>query len=640
MRRLLTIVGLVCSCFLAGPGLAAQQWTPIGPDGGDVRKLVRDPHSNRILLTTSTGRIFESLDSGISWLRLAQIGQTDDYVIDGLIFHPSRPKLVYAAAWNLSDAYKGGVFRSTDGGATWRPLPQMRERSVRALAMAPNNPKVLIAAGYDGVYRTTDGGERWSLISPPEHADLRNFDSIAIDPIDSEVVYAGTWHLPWKTTDGGLTWNVIKNGIVDDSDVFSIIVDPQSPQTVYASACSGIYKSENAGEQFRKVQGIPFSARRTRVLKQDPSDPNIVYAGTTEGLWKTNDAGHSWTRMSATNLIINDVLIDPDNSHNVMLATDRAGVLASRDGGQTLVAHNKGFSHRQVTAVLVDKDDPATIYAGVINDKEFGGVFVSHNSGDTWQQMSAGLNSADVFTLRQSGTKELIAGTTRGLFIYRSANKDYRWQQLNASTLDAFVHDLDIAGDRWLAATNRGLFLSKDNGASWSGGAPLGERDFTFVRAINGLTVATSSHSLLVSSDNAGTWTRSALPANVNVISSVTVSDEGSGTIFLGTREGAYRSLDRGQSWEFLPQLSVNNVTGLIYDATAQRLLAASSTSSAIYESRDNGKTWKGTDAGWQLQRIYPANGYFLATTAFEGIVAQPLPEKKSVETAIVGGGN
>ena len=269
-------------------------------------------------------------------------------MIDGLIFHPSRPKLVYAAAWNLSDAYKGGVFRSTDGGATWRPLPQMRERSVRALAMAPNNPKVLIAAGYDGVYRTTDGGERWSLISPPEHADLRNFDSIAIDPIDSEVVYAGTWHLPWKTTDGGLTWNVIKNGIVDDSDVFSIIVDPQSPQTVYASACSGIYKSENAGEQFRKVQGIPFSARRTRVLKQDPSDPNIVYAGTTEGLWKTNDAGHSWTRMSATNLIINDVLIDPDNSHNVMLATDRAGVLASRDGGQTLVAHNKGLDRKSV----------------------------------------------------------------------------------------------------------------------------------------------------------------------------------------------------------------------------------------------------------------------------------------------------
>ena len=61
------------------------------------------------------------------------------------------------------------------------------------------------------------------------------------------VIYAGTWHLPWKTTDGGATWTSIKQGIIEDSDVFSILVDPKQPKVVYLSACSGIYKSEDGG---------------------------------------------------------------------------------------------------------------------------------------------------------------------------------------------------------------------------------------------------------------------------------------------------------------------------------------------------------------------------------------------------------
>jgi len=101
-------------------------------------------------------------------------------------------------------------------------------------------------------------------------------ESIAIDPGDPRIIYAGTWHLPWKTTDGGQHWNSIKEGVIEDSDVFSIIVDPKEPKVVYASACSGIYKSENSGGRFKKVQGIPSTARRTRVLMQDPNHLETV----------------------------------------------------------------------------------------------------------------------------------------------------------------------------------------------------------------------------------------------------------------------------------------------------------------------------------------------------------------------------
>src|SRR5207237_22260 len=150
-----------------------------------------------------------------------------------------------------------------------------------------------------------------------------------------DIIYAGTWHLPWKTINGGATWHSIKTGIIDDSDVFSIIVDRTDSAVVYASACSGIYKSESAGDSFRKVQGIPASARRTRVLHQDPLQPDTVYAGTTEGLWRTTDAGASWKRITPANVIVNDVLMDPQRPGRVLVATDRGGVLASSDGGAT-----------------------------------------------------------------------------------------------------------------------------------------------------------------------------------------------------------------------------------------------------------------------------------------------------------------
>ena len=226
------------------------------------------------------------------------------------------------------------------------------------------------------------------------------------------------------------TWVNIKEGIIDDSDVFSIIVDPGNPRLVYASACSGIYKSTSAAEltsnpeqcrqgiecRFRKVQGIPTTARRTRKLMQDPSDPNTVYAGTTQGLYRTRDAGAQWSRLTGGDLIVNDVFVDPRNSDHVLLATDRGGVLRSEDGGASFEASNEGFSARQISAYTQDPRSAATLYVGVVNDKETGGVFASHDGGVRWQQQSAGLGGRDVFSLLATVDGNVLAGTGHGIF--------------------------------------------------------------------------------------------------------------------------------------------------------------------------------------------------------------------------------
>ncbi len=139
----------------------------------------------------------------------AHLGPGDDYVFDHVVFDPTNPATVYAAAWGLFDDNDGGVFRSDDGGRTWRELMGVHGKSIRALAMAPSDHNTLVIGALDGVFRSRDGGATWERISPENpisienHSSLKNFVSVAIDPQNPDIMYAGTRHLPWKTTNGG-----------------------------------------------------------------------------------------------------------------------------------------------------------------------------------------------------------------------------------------------------------------------------------------------------------------------------------------------------------------------------------------------------------------------------------------------------
>src|SRR5574340_147226 len=246
---------------LALPLGAAAQWVSLGPEGGDVRSLSYDPRNpDRIYLGTSAGQLYVSSDNGARWTRFASFGEGSDYVLDNIAVDPGDSNTLYVAACSDENAH-GDLFRTRDGGRSWQALPALHGKSIRAFALAPSDPRILVAGALDGVFRSRDGGDTWERISPAGHPEIKNIESLAIDPRHPDTIFAGTWHLPWKTTDGGRSWYSIKKGVIDDSDVFSIIVDPANPSVVYASACSGIYKSENGGEEFRKIQGIPATAR-------------------------------------------------------------------------------------------------------------------------------------------------------------------------------------------------------------------------------------------------------------------------------------------------------------------------------------------------------------------------------------------
>ena len=672
--------------MLASAGAANQgsDWALIGPDGGNVRSLTYDPTDpSHILLGTSASQVFVSHDGGNTWAAFSHLGTSDDLVIDHIVFDPTNPKVIYAGGWGLYHDDEGDVFRSEDGGLTWKALPGAHGKSIRALSMAPSDHNVLVIGALDGVFRSMDAGVTWQKLTPDNpdvaanYSTMKNFVSVAIDPTNPDIVYGGTRHLAWKTSDGGKSWKNIHDGMLDDSDVFSIIVDPKVPSRVYASACSGIYKSDNGADLFHRVQGMPHSAIRTRVLKQDPVRPSIVYAGTTGGLWKTTDGGTRWTLVTAADVIVNDVLIDPRNPERVLLATDRGGVLASNDGFAKYQSSNRGFSHRMVGAVIPDRKDSNRLYVGIVNDKVHGGLFTTSDVGKTWIQVSRGLGDRDILSLQQADNGTIYAGTNHGIFYLSSLSGTWtpanmyngpvpEWQKKeepppapakpptskskatagkgSASkskkttaaakkvpvevpipiAIAPRVRSIQITDQAWYAATNEGLFISVDGGKKWYGTPVEGESDFIAANDYpdGTLTLATIKRAF-ISRDAGRTWAEVKLPYYVTGLYNFTMTPDSA--LWLAAREGAVQSTDAGKSWtHVLSGMPSKHVLGIKYDSELQRLIATAMESRGVYLSNDKGKTWiRSPEASFSIRSAMGYQDQLLAISWHNGLLLQ-----------------
>jgi photosystem II stability/assembly factor-like uncharacterized protein len=661
-----------CGILLVAAFLTAQaravSWFALGPYGGDARSFAVDPQNQQhLFLGTATGWVYESTDGGDTWNRIAQVGKRNDLVIDHILVDARNPKRLMVGAW-IVDRPDGGLYISEDGGKNWYDQAEMRGQSIRALARAQSNPDMLVAGTLQGVFRSMDDGKHWKQISPPGSMEIHEIESVAIDPMDPNVIYAGTWHLPWKTSDGGQTWANIKKGIIDDSDVFSIIVDPKQPNIVYASACSGIYKSQNAGAEFsggvgiNKGQGIPTSARRTRKLAQDPERLDTVFAGTTEGLYRSVDAGQKWLRLTGPDVIVNDVFIDPKDSNHVLLATDRAGVLASSDGGVNFHPSNNGFSARQVTSYTADAAEGGALYVGVVNDKQTGGVFQSRDGGVKWSQQSDGLNGRDVFSLVSTSDGTLLAGTGHGVFrldggtwsdssglagaaaappkpvhltpepttkqaksAKQSAPKPAAPKPVApvpAVRMDDIVYALANAGDGIYAGTEIGLMRGDATGRNWAAVASLQMPDTRFVAVQGPMVMAAGLNRIALSMDKGASWDAVALPADLTQISAMAIDELKN--LWVGGREGVYYSTDYGLKWKQLRNLYLTEVNGIYFDPVGHRVMVTSSNSTVAFAAHLPDYKVSYWETGWHLRFIRPVGDHLIGATLFDGMVVQP----------------
>lgn len=626
-------------------------WEIVGPAGGDVRVVAVDPRNkDHLVASTLDGQVHASYDAGRTWALLASLNKSQ-LVVDDLDFDVKDSNILYAAGHRHKDP--GGFFKSVDGGRTWKESKQMSMESIHAMTQSTKNPNMIVLGAVSGVWASYDRGETFKKIIREE---IPTVDSLAIDPRNPEVIYAGTWWRMYKTTDGGTSWRLIKNGMIDDSDVFAIDIDARNPDHIIASACSGIYESFNMGENWKKIQGIPSQSRRTRDILQNPGRPGTFYAATTEGFWMSSDGGSSWSITTGKDLEINSIAVHPSDPDRVFIGTNNFGIMVSNDGGRNFRSGNGNFTSRFTYTISVDVERSNRLYATTHNTATGGGfIFFSDDGGVSWNRSTNfDFIKNSPFALVQDKINPMMLYMAASSGIFRSADRGITWNQVVGpkiqpkapartsapvksggpsstaggitrttvkppsptvpantfvGTLSERVKVLSRTEDGrsgLLAGTDRGLYRSYDPGKGWEK-LSLGFGVDANIQAIyvnpaapQRIVVGTASSGLIISEDAGRTWTRSDTVMTGIPISSISGDPTRPERIFVGSTQTFYVSRDGGR--RFIRRggnLPLGNYTSIVVNPKAPDEVLISSAledDGGMYFSNDSGWTWRRVD--------------------------------------------
>jgi photosystem II stability/assembly factor-like uncharacterized protein len=334
--------------------------------------------------------------------------------IDDVAVVESNPNIVYVGPAT------GGVWKTTNNGTTWEPLFDKESNpSVGDIAIAPSDPSVIwVGTGEpnnrqssswgDGIYKSLDGGKTWKNMGL---AATKHIGRVVIHPRNPDVVYvAALGHLwgpnpergVYKTTDGGKTWTQVLK-INDNTGVSDIAMDPVSPDTLYAAAYErrrtpfgfngggpdgAIYKTTDGGATWKKLtKGLPYENGGDvgRIgLDIYRKDPNIVYAIVQHekgGTFRSEDKGETWKKMGDTDprpSYYSQIRIDPNNDLRIWELG--APMYFSEDGGKTFTTRRWQKIHSDFHAMWIDPADSGHMIVGCD-----GGIQWTYDSGKSWE---------------------------------------------------------------------------------------------------------------------------------------------------------------------------------------------------------------------------------------------------------------
>ena len=420
----LTLSVLVSFALTATQITQGMTWRNIGPaiTGGRIDDIAADPsHPDTIYVGAATGGVWKTVNGGTTWTPVF-----DDYgttSIGAIAVSRSNPNIVWVGTGEAnnrqSSSWGNGVYRSEDGGATWRATGLRDTKHIGRIVVDPKNPDVVYVAALGhlfgpnrerGLFKTTDGGRTWTNTKFID--ENTGFADVVMDPRDPDVLYAAAYQRQrkaygfngggpgsglYKTSDGGKKWTRLGGGLPEGNvGRIAIAVAPSDPRIVYVTCehkDGGVFRSDDRGRTWRRVNALQPRPLYFSQIRIDPKDPQRVYVLGTS-LFVSDDGGKTFRSDGARNVHVDHhaMWIDPSNPSVMWLGND-GGVWVSRDRSVTWTRVNN-IPLAQIYGVGFDARDPYYVYAGLQDNGVWAGPNRTRNRvgplNDDWIQVGGG----------------------------------------------------------------------------------------------------------------------------------------------------------------------------------------------------------------------------------------------------------
>lgn len=384
---------------------SGMKWRSIGPafTSGRIADFAINPDNPAIYFVASaSGGVWKTVNNGITFEPV--FDKQGAYSIGAIAMDPNNHNVVWVGTGENNHqraiGYGNGVYKSCDGGKSWKNMGLKESRQIGKILIDPGNSNVVYVAAEGsiwgpneerGVFKTTDGGKTWEkVLYISENTGVAN---MCFEPGNPDVIYAGAEQRRrrqftkigggpesafYKSTDAGKTWNKLEKGIPKvDKGGMAIAVSPVDPNIVYvmfeATDKGGFFRSTDRGASFKKMSDHYSSGQYYSEIYCDPVNPDKVYSMETISKY-TLDGGKTWKKLGNNKRHVDDhaLWIDPKNTDHFYIGCD-GGVYESYDGGKTFIFKNT-LPVTQFYRVSVDNTKPFYwIYGGTQDNNSLGG---------------------------------------------------------------------------------------------------------------------------------------------------------------------------------------------------------------------------------------------------------------------------
>ena len=538
------------------------------------------------LFAGTDGGVFKSTDNGATWSSSS----------NGI----ARP-LVFSLTVIGIDIFAGtkyGLFRSSDNGLTW--TEPNKEFATGVSKMVVVGDYLFVDAvgdgsfGFYGLYRSNDRGLTWIKVDTFSWGG--SFAEMGGDLYASSSTF-GNYQV-YRTSDKGYSWErTARAGLPENkplnhmvskgSDLLGVVYESDSDNKLSKVS---LFKSIDKSENWTLVStGLPVAYLYTLAV-----EGNNLFVSSEKGVYRSTDNGVSWVSANTglSKVSVYTLGIAGDN----LLAGTNGGVFNTTNNGTSWVSSSTGLRAAIVSSIVKKGSD---LFAGVSTDASVneerikGGLFISSNNGVTWSERITGLTNTDVTSLVAVGN-DLFAGTHRGGVFY-SADNGSNWTDVNNGiNADEVVVNLLSDGNKIFANTYGGVFYSTNKGQSWIRIA----RSFFSLHSAKGVFFGNDERGdgVYRSVDSGVNWTK--VESNIRYLYDVEAI--GSDLYAFGDK-GFYLSTNAGITWTVvegnLPKAYGRDNIGYSLAVNGNNLFAGT-LGGSVFVSNDFGKNWKAINEG------------------------------------------